>query len=248
MGKTLVRASHRKYKKNAKGYTKRKIIIKKSRHTRNRRGGDENDFKSIKEEIKKLLQESSRTYDYDDFSRDVATSNYVNSKYFKNFEKMYKLWSELTDDEKKKFEDFFLNVGWGHAKRRKLYESVLSDFKVHDGCKNTVRGNKSEMQKCLVQKFGVRPGNTGFLSNLLPYYSDLDTKFVDEWKKTNTLQLRHDTGSAARQTVTHSINSDGSFEPHDGGSKRRPKSSRRVKFSKSKKGRSTRHLMRKHRK
>ena len=42
--------------------------------------------------------------------------------------------------------------------------------------------------------------------------------------------------------------SSGSEEHGGGGSKRRPKSSRRVKFSKSKKGRTTHRLMRKHRK
>ena len=70
MGKTLVRASHRKYKKSAKGYTKRKIIIKKSRHTRNRRGGkltneEKMKFGQIKEEIKTLLRESSPTKNLD---------------------------------------------------------------------------------------------------------------------------------------------------------------------------------------
>ena len=49
------------------------------------------------------------------------------------------------------------------------------------------------------------------------------------------------------QTGTTSISSNGSDEPHGGGSKRRPKSSRRVKFSKSKKGRTTRRIIRKHR-
>ena len=41
--------------------------------------------------------------------------------------------------------------------------------------------------------------------------------------------------------------STGSDEQHGGGSKRRPKSSRRVKFSKSKKSRTTRRIVRKHR-
>ena len=50
------------------------------------------------------------------------------------------------------------------------------------------------------------------------------------------------------QTGTTSISSNGSGEQRGGGSKRRPKSSRRVKFSKSKKSRTTRRLMRKHRK
>jgi len=256
MGKTLVRASHRKYKKSAKGYTKRKIIIKKSRHTRNRRGGDEKEkFNRIKEGIKTLLRESSPTYDYEEFMEDVASTNYVKSKYFKNFEKMYELWSELTDGEKKNFEDFFLNVNLflGHGKRRKLYESVLSDFKVHDRCKNTLRDNPttskmkvptSIMKSCLVGCKEIR-----FLSNLLPYYSDLDTKFVDQWKQTNTRQqLRPDTESAAPQTDAPSTVSDSIEEQGGGGSKRRPKSSRRVKFSKSKKSRTTRRLMRKHRK
>ena len=52
------------------------------------------------------------------------------------------------------------------------------------------------------------------------------------------------------QTGTTSISSngsDGSDEHVGGGSKRRPKSSRRVKFSKSKKGRTTRRIVRKHR-
>ena len=107
MGKTLVRASHRKYKKSAKGYTKRKIIIKKSRNTRNRRGGEltkeeRMKFEEIKEEIKTLLRDSSTTYDYEEFKKDVLSSNVNSSKYFRNFEEMYKLWSKLTDGEKKK--------------------------------------------------------------------------------------------------------------------------------------------------
>ena len=49
------------------------------------------------------------------------------------------------------------------------------------------------------------------------------------------------------QTASPSISSNGSVEPHGGGSKRRLKSSRRVKFGKSKKGRTTRRVIRKHR-
>ena len=252
MGKTLVRASHRTYKKNAKGYTKRKIIIKKSRHTRNRRGGkltneEKMKFGQIKEEIKTLLRESSPTYNFEEFKNDVLSEKVNSSKYFKNFEDMYELWSTLTDDEKKKFEeDFFLKVGWGNSNRIPLYNSVLSDFKVHDGCKNTVRGNppSSEMRRCLVTKFGVRPKTIGSSSNLLPYYSDLDRIAFDEWKKTNTLQLHQDIESAALQTAPLStVTSTVSNEQEGGRSKRRPRSSRRRrrgKSMKSKKGRATR--------
>jgi hypothetical protein len=49
------------------------------------------------------------------------------------------------------------------------------------------------------------------------------------------------------QTASPSTVSDSIEEQGGGGSKRRPKSSRRVKFSKSKKSRTTRRLMRKHR-
>ena len=50
------------------------------------------------------------------------------------------------------------------------------------------------------------------------------------------------TGTASPSTVSDSIEKQGG-----GGSKRRPKSSRRVKFSKSKKSRTTRRIVRKHR-
>jgi hypothetical protein len=60
--------------------------------------------------------------------------------------------------------------------------------------------------------------------------------------------VAHAQGDAPNSSPNSSSSSSSNEEPHDGGSKRRPKSSRRVKFSKSKKGRTTRRLMRKHRK
>jgi hypothetical protein len=55
-------------------------------------------------------------------------------------------------------------------------------------------------------------------------------------------------GDAPNSSPNSSSSSSSSEEKGGGGSKRRPKSSRRVKFSKSKKGRTTHRLMRKHRK
>ena len=54
-------------------------------------------------------------------------------------------------------------------------------------------------------------------------------------------------GNETDSSQTDATSTTGSDEPHGGGSKRRPKSSRRVKFSKSKKGRTTRRIIRKHR-
>ena len=55
-------------------------------------------------------------------------------------------------------------------------------------------------------------------------------------------------GNETDSSQTGTTSTTGSDEQGGGGSKRRPKSSRRVKFSKSKKSRTTRRLMRKHRK
>jgi hypothetical protein len=57
-----------------------------------------------------------------------------------------------------------------------------------------------------------------------------------------------DAPNSSPNSSSSSSSSSSSEEKGGGGSKRRPKSSRRVKFSKSKKGRTTHRLMRKHRK
>jgi hypothetical protein len=54
-------------------------------------------------------------------------------------------------------------------------------------------------------------------------------------------------GNETDSLQTGTLSTSGSDEPHGGGSKRRLKSSRRVKFGKSKKGRTTRRIVRKHR-
>jgi hypothetical protein len=61
-----------------------------------------------------------------------------------------------------------------------------------------------------------------------------------------SIESKSGSDTESLQPGTHSTS--GSEEQGGGGSKRRPKSSRRVKFSKSKKGRTTHRLMRKHRK
>ena len=170
MGKTLVRASHRKYKKSAKGYTKRKIIIKKSRHTRNRRGGEltkeqiqkAHDLKEyIKVQLGSLLKNKS-----DPMSKFVNEDN--QKAYMEAFGDIFEIWSKFTAEQKEYFKEHFLKVGFGHGNRIPVYQSILADLEIHELCKDDKNpydcfnesNAKHDMISNLGNKFKYAPGNT----------------------------------------------------------------------------------------
>ena len=258
MVKTLVRYLKRKYKKTTKRH-KHYEKFRRMKHTtnkihrgRSRKGGDPR-FTTLKNEIKALLPTpiNMKTFEMD-IRSDKLNGEAITSTYFNNFEKIYKMWSNLwtglNDTEKREFEKFFtsVNVFMGHGERKPVYESVLRDLKAHHKCTLAMAVFDASSSKwptwsnCL-QKLPDR----GLSTNLLQYYAklDRDNAFKNLKAREDQLQAERNTQTdppaAAEAPAADEAKTDAARVHLGAGLSRTP-------VFRSKKARNTRRLLRKH--